>query len=604
MGRGGNVRHYEDSPELMDLGLTSYLPDTGFENQNPMSKFANQPKGHMWDEAQNTRRRRGDFMKEPLRRKPIAFVKSLEVFDPSRIITDRLNGLNKKDHENLSEGIELLNMASPAAEAATPDDNVNTLSNTPLREASSDEHSESAKEHDDEPESEPEPHLSEDDKAENERISVEQDSTVLDQPAGSVKTEDTSFVIDEEGDMDVVDRHNVERANTREVVYEGELERAKKEASKQTPVAAAAEVEYPPAHLEHEPSLTIGKVTLQTTTDSLGNTTTKLPKNHNRAYPQSFNDLDRDIEYEISDDTDEEAAFQDYMELVMGTRDDYQYEDNDDDDDLDAYLDDGDYDEDGLGDAVAFAQNNQRSFSDFDIPPTRTLKAKGKNKKLKLDFEDALDAELRESLMEQYQYQRQSRRDKKIQKKENKRMEALAQNDLGVKYENSLHVQDIKNELELFLHDVSSDKITFPPLDAHGNKTIRKMAHKFNMKSARCDNGLLKYTVVVKTRRTFNYLPDYDGIGQILRQRPFFPRADRGSYGSATFNREKQPNKANVKEGDIIGAEAPEIDHSNIGRQLLEKLGWVKGEGLGAQGNKGISVPLTVTVKKSKTGLK
>ena len=77
--------------------------------------------------------------------------------------------------------------------------------------------------------------------------------------------------------------------------------------------------------------------------------------------------------------------------------------------------------------------------------------------------------------------------------------------------------------------------------------------------------------------------------------------------GNATKDRIRQRNKsghnAYIPEGHIVGGMAPEIDHTNVGRQLLEKLGWVKGEGLGAHGNKGISEPLVATVKKSKTGL-
>ena len=53
-----------------------------------------------------------------------------------------------------------------------------------------------------------------------------------------------------------------------------------------------------------------------------------------------------------------------------------------------------------------------------------------------------------------------------------------------------------------------------------------------------------------------------------------------------------------------MGEKAPEIDVNNIGRQLLERMGWSKGQGLGAHDNKGISEPVVAKVKKSKLGLK
>ena len=37
---------------------------------------------------------------------------------------------------------------------------------------------------------------------------------------------------------------------------------------------------------------------------------------------------------------------------------------------------------------------------------------------------------------------------------------------------------------------------------------------------------------------------------------------------------------------------------------MLEKLGWKSGEGLGIQGNKGISEPIFAKIKKNRSGLR
>lgn len=60
---------------------------------------------------------------------------------------------------------------------------------------------------------------------------------------------------------------------------------------------------------------------------------------------------------------------------------------------------------------------------------------------------------------------------------------------------------------------------------------------------------------------------------------------------------------ARSRDGEVVGAGAPEIGQQNRGRLMLEKLGWSSGTALGALNNKGIMQPVTHVVKTSKTGL-
>jgi hypothetical protein len=70
-----------------------------------------------------------------------------------------------------------------------------------------------------------------------------------------------------------------------------------------------------------------------------------------------------------------------------------------------------------------------------------------------------------------------------------------------------------------------------------------------------------------------------------------------------------QPNKPRKdtpynREGDIVGATAPEISSSSKGRQMLEKMGWKSGSGLGKEGSDmGILSPIEAVVKTSRAGL-
>lgn len=275
------------------------------------------------------------------------------------------------------------------------------------------------------------------------------------------------------------------------------------------------------------------------------------------------------------------------------------------------------FDDDGLDDILSFAKTMPPTMTDLDFPPTKSLstKGKGRNKKLDLDHVE-LDLEMIQSLQDQYALHRQAKKSRKDRNDAERLEQGLEKHDLCVKYPYALHIKEIRQELEFFLHDSGRQTMSFPPLDPHGHKTIAKMASCYNMKASKSGpNGLKLFMKVSKNRKTFHYLPRMDGVAKLLRQRPVFNRIDAKrpkdevvkTDGNAKKDRERGRNKNNVavlREGDIVGAEAPEISQNNIGRLLLEKLGWSQGEGLGAHGNKGISEPVMAKIKKSKTGLK
>ena len=119
--------------------------------------------------------------------------------------------------------------------------------------------------------------------------------------------------------------------------------------------------------------------------------------------------------------------------------------------------------------------------------------------------------------------------------------------------------------------------------------------------------GIRKYLKIVKNKATFKYYPNYERINRILRGRPIFHRIDqkpqhkKGEKSKSKSSRgDASSSRARFKEGDIVGAEATEIGSSNLGRQMLEKLGWIQGQGLGVDGNKGINEPILAKVKTSK----
>lgn len=635
----GSLAPYDD-PELMDLGAEEYMPAVDLEASSTpsMKTLSRRPNRSMMEEARYTDRHLDQTMKLPLRNKPLVFVKSVEVYDPSKLTVDRLL---KKEPLEITQELQLLRVDDQEPEnghadeefeeeeqdgASSEERDTENSSEEPESgdETAKEDLSESAKESDGETEAENEARSSDDADAQeqstidvNMALNSEDETTSIE---ASDPDDEPSFVIDDQGDHTISALYSTPKASVSEVIHEARLRKPSSE-----PDLLNGEIADPVAHLEHDPYFSVGKVLLRTETDGNGSVTTQLPRGNVNRYGTDFQDLDSDYFEEYSE-SDSEGAFEDYLAQIMGTNgahDDYDsmseeegrayLSDEDDLDSSDIFDKEGlDGDDDGLDDILSFTKNQQKSFADFDVPPTKTLRAKGRTKKLRLEFEEAIDTELRESLLEQFQYQKTSRRDKKLRKKERLKNEGLEKKDLFVKYDYSLHIKDIKQEFEDFLQDAERENMSFPPLDPHGNKTVNKLAKHYNMKCTRCGNGRHIFMKIAKARKTFHYLPDYNLINYVMKQRPIFKRSDVKKRtreeieetDEKASGRRGPKNRAYVKEGDVVGGEAPEIAQSNIGRQLLERLGWVRGEGLGAQGNKGISVPLMATVKKSKTGLK
>lgn len=253
----------------------------------------------------------------------------------------------------------------------------------------------------------------------------------------------------------------------------------------------------------------------------------------------------------------------------------------------------------GLEQLVEFSRIQQRSI---DILPSTALKTKGKGSKKKLDLDGYdLEPDLLQNLQDQYLSARLSHTDRKRQRK-NKRLgitRADSSTDLLLKYPDTMHIQDIKSEFDQLLSDGNRNAIAFPPMDPHGLKTVSHMAVLYNMKSRKLGNGNKCHIVAIKVKRTYSALPDFNGVSRVLKQRPVFNRTDVKKSKVIRFK-----TGAHLNEGDVVGSHAPEIDASNVGRRLLEKLGWSKGQCLGVEGNKGISEPIVAKIKKTKSGLR
>lgn len=257
----------------------------------------------------------------------------------------------------------------------------------------------------------------------------------------------------------------------------------------------------------------------------------------------------------------------------------------------------------GLDDLIAYtekyAYSRNQEYKTSAIP----LTGKGRKKKLLIDDSVFLDTESIATLQDKFK----SRIEKKAEKRRNKNdfIDEANKNsdDLFKKYPFGLHVQNMKDEFEMFAK-MNKERLLFPPLDPHGNKTVMKFAKHYQTKSFKQGRGSHTYIMAQKTRKTNRTFPNYNLIDQLIRQRPIFMRTDVNRPKDLAVKKELPKGKFHTIEGELVGKDAPEIGQENVGRRILQKLGWIDGEGLGANGNKGINEPLMATIKKSKSGLR
>ncbi|KAI0012419.1 hypothetical protein F4779DRAFT_568624 [Xylariaceae sp. FL0662B] len=229
---------------------------------------------------------------------------------------------------------------------------------------------------------------------------------------------------------------------------------------------------------------------------------------------------------------------------------------------------------------------------------------------------DVSDSELEEAMNMAWRKDRLKKAEKK------KAREALrSQGFLGkdtkpddprVKYHGGMSLDDLANELEVFLLG-SQQQLSLPPFDREARKTIHAVANKFKIKSQSAGKGRGRYPVLYRTKatlpfdqvvfdRTFSRIKQswfgrVDVDENVVRQNRMLKRAEARD-GRARFK-----GTLTYREGDIVGQHATELGVENKGRAMLEKMGWTKGMALGSKENKGIMVPITHVVKKTKAGL-
>ena len=147
-------------------------------------------------------------------------------------------------------------------------------------------------------------------------------------------------------------------------------------------------------------------------------------------------------------------------------------------------------------------------------------------------------------------------------------------------------------------------------MDKSDRKIVHELASAFNLKSKSAGNATSRFPTLYKTSRTRHYdETTLEQIDRTLRRNRFLPRLDKQARNKHDTLRVRRAfgtsghAAAGYRDGEVVGAAAPELTAENRGHAMLEKLGWSKGTALGALDNKGILQPVAHVVKISKAGL-
>ena len=140
-------------------------------------------------------------------------------------------------------------------------------------------------------------------------------------------------------------------------------------------------------------------------------------------------------------------------------------------------------------------------------------------------------------------------------------------------------------------------------------KLVHEIANVFKLTSKSFGKDFNRFPVLHRTSRSLAF--DESLLNRKMlrvftgKRQPPGPKATKKRMAFAGAGSGGGFAKAGVsyRDGDVVGASAPELGQENRGRAMLEKMGWSTGTALGALNNKGIMEPVAHIVKNSKAGL-
>ena len=176
---------------------------------------------------------------------------------------------------------------------------------------------------------------------------------------------------------------------------------------------------------------------------------------------------------------------------------------------------------------------------------------------------------------------------------------------LWERYPEVIKLIDMVKEIEYFIEqDHDEPLLAFPPLGKEARNQLELMASHYKLgfkeKKRFAEYKKHRYVLLSKTSQSNTNIqmmlnPEYHSYTYARKDASASVRKNhiiqRGSLRSAR-----------AVEGETVGAAAAEIHETNFGHQLMKKMGWTKGMGLGKDGS-GCTLPVPAKVKVTRSGL-
>ncbi|KAH9825893.1 protein SQS1-like [Teratosphaeria destructans] len=256
---------------------------------------------------------------------------------------------------------------------------------------------------------------------------------------------------------------------------------------------------------------------------------------------------------------------------------------------------------------------------DLDRPSLRNTK-KGRKGKLPADLDENLsDEDLKDQLRSTWDRDRDRKRVKKAEREELRAQGLLGRGkngkaDLGQKYLQGMTMEQVHEELRLFLQDDGKTTQSFPPMDKRDRKALHDIANMMNLKSKSVGSGNSRFPIIYKTTSTIEYREGH--FNKVLQHASRgFLKNNKYKGGGGPKGKGKQPkpmragrgggfskDAVTIRDGEVVGANAAEIGKESFGHKLMEKMGWSKGMALGKDGE-GLLVPVEQVMRSGTRGL-
>ena len=138
---------------------------------------------------------------------------------------------------------------------------------------------------------------------------------------------------------------------------------------------------------------------------------------------------------------------------------------------------------------------------------------------------------------------------------------------------------------------------------------MHEIANVFKLKSKSTGKGKSRFPILYRTSRTMKYSEEtLKATEYVFSSGRFLPNMDRTKKKNTPLGRGHRSGAGSAgvsyRDGEVVGAAAPEIGQENRGRTMLERMGWSTGTALGALNNsRGLVQPVAQVVKTSRSGL-